>query len=369
MKVKDILQILYATAPLSWQENYDNSGLLVGNPESEVHKILVCLDVTEAVVEEAIKKDCQLIISHHPLIFHGIKKLTPSGFVEKSVIKAIKADVAIAAMHTNLDNSAEGVNKKISDKLGLVGAKILQPVKGKLKKLVTFCPVAYHEKVREAMLNAGAGHIGAYDSCSFNSEGKGTFRAGDNSNPFVGSIGEIHQENEWRIETIVPDHLLAEVINAMTRAHPYEEVAYDIYPLENSFTTVGSGMIGNLEKGLTETELLQLTAKTFGINFLRHSPFTEKVIKRVAVCGGSGAFLLQAAKAAQADAFITSDIKYHDFFEAEHSLLLIDAGHYETEQFTKELIADLLRKKIPNFAVLFSEVHTNAVGYFTQSNI
>jgi dinuclear metal center YbgI/SA1388 family protein len=310
-----------------------------------------------------------LIISHHPLIFHGIKKITPTGFVERALIKAIKADVAIAAMHTNLDNSAQGVNKKIADKLGLQEAKILQPVKGKLKKLVTFCPVDQAEKVRHAMFNAGAGHIGNYDSCSFNSEGTGTFKGGENTNPYVGNKGVMHFEKELRIETIVPDHLINSVTKAMIQSHPYEEVAYDIYPLDNIFDTVGAGMIGNLQQAVTEKAFLEHVSATFGTTFLRHSPFVGKKIQKVAVCGGSGAFLLKAAISAGADAFITADIKYHDFFEAENSLLLVDAGHYETEQFTKDLIADILRKKIPNFAVLFSEVHTNAVGYFTHSNI
>lgn len=369
MKVQDILNIIYETAAHSWQESYDNSGIIVGNPQAEVKKILICLDVTESVVDEAIQKNCDLIISHHPLIFHGIKKITPTGFVERALIKAIKADVAIAAMHTNLDNSAQGVNKKIADKLGLQEAKILQPVKGKLKKLVTFCPVDQAETVRQAMFNAGAGHIGNYDSCSFNSEGTGTFKGGENTNPYVGNKGVMHFEKELRIETIVPDHLINSVTKAMIQSHPYEEVAYDIYPLDNIFDTVGAGMIGNLQQAVTEKAFLEHVSATFGTTFLRHSPFIEKKIQKVAVCGGSGAFLLKAAISAGADAFITADIKYHDFFEAENSLLLVDAGHYETEQFTKDLIADILRKKIPNFAVLFSEVHTNAVGYFTHSNI
>ncbi len=369
MKLKEILRLLFEEAPLSWQESYDNSGLNVGDPEQEVTQALLCIDVTEEVVKEAIEKKCDLIISHHPPIFHGLKQLTPKGHVERAIIRAIKSNIAIVAMHTNLDNSLYGVNKKVADKLGLTNKKILQPQKGRLKKLVTFCPLSKAEEVRNAMFAAGAGKIGDYGACSFNLDGTGTFEAGMESNPYVGEIGKIHQEPETRIETVVPDHLLASSIQAMINAHPYEEVAYDIYPIENTYDKVGSGMLGSLKEAISETELLQLVADTFNTKVVRHTKFLGKKIQNIALCGGAGSFLLKAAKASGADAFITADVKYHEFFDADNSLLLVDAGHYETEQFTKDLIAEILRKKIPNFAVRFSEVNTNAVEYFSNRNL
>ncbi len=367
MKINEILGFILEVAPLSLQESYDNCGLIVGDPDAQVNKVLLCIDVTEAVVNEAVNKKCELIISHHPIIFKGLKRLTPASHVERVVLLAIRNNISIAAMHTNLDNSIQGVNKKIADILGLKQQKILQPSQGILKKLITFCPESHVENVRNAIFEAGAGYIGKYDCCSFSTNGTGTFRAGNEANPFVGEIGKLKHESETRIETILPAYLTQKVIRAMVEAHPYEEVAYDLYPLENSFDSVGAGMLGNFEKSLKERELLDLVMELFGTPVLRHSPFTGKLIQKVAVCGGSGAFLLTAAMKAKADVFLTADAKYHDFFETENSILFVDAGHYETEQFTKELIADILRKKIPNFAVLFSEVNTNAVGYYFKS--
>jgi dinuclear metal center YbgI/SA1388 family protein len=367
MKINELLSIILEVAPLSLQESYDNCGLIIGDPHAEINKVLLCIDVTEAVVEEAVSKECSLIISHHPIIFKGLKRLTPESHLERVVLKAIRNNIAIAAMHTNLDNSINGVNKKIADKLGLKHQRILQPTKGLLKKLVTFCPVSHVEDVRKAIFDAGAGQIGKYDCCSFNTEGTGTFRAGNEANPFIGDIGSLHHETEVRIETILPDFLTQKVIRAMISAHPYEEVAYDIYPLDNVYDSVGAGMLGTLENSLSEVGFMDLVMDVFGTPSLKHSPFTGKMVQNIAVCGGSGAFLLPAAMRAKADAFLTADVKYHDFFETENNLLLVDAGHYETEQFTKELIADILRKKIPNFAVLFSEVNTNAVGYYFKS--
>ncbi len=368
MKIKNLLELLYEEAPLSWQEDYDNSGLNIGDPEASTESVLVCLDVTEAAIDEAIEKRCGLIISHHPLVFHGIKQLVPKGPVERAVIKAVRAGIAIAAMHTNLDNSMKGVNKKIAEKLGLTQVNALQPFAGRLKKLTTFCPADHAETVRNAIFAAGGGNIGEYSSCSFNSEGTGTFKAGQHTNPFVGEKGKIHYEAETRIETIVPDHLLQRVVDAMIAAHPYEEVAYDIFPLDNSYDAAGTGAIGVLEKTLTETELIEHIAHVFQTKVLRYSALTGKPIQKLAVCGGAGVFLLQSAIRAGADAFVTADVKYHDFFEADKKLLLIDAGHYETEQYTIELIAEILRKKIPNFAVHISEVNTNAVNYFSSRN-
>lgn len=364
IKISELLQVLHESAPLSLQESYDNSGLLIGDPDKLVERVLLSLDVTEAVLDEAISKRCGLIVSHHPLIFKGLKHITPSSPVERAVLKAIQHDIAIASAHTNLDNVMHGVNGRIADKLGLEQISILKPVEGLLKKLVTFCPSAHAEKVRTAIFEAGAGHIGHYDCCSYNLEGFGTFRAGGEANPFVGKKNEIHHEPEHRIETILPSYLVQKVLQAMIAAHPYEEVAYDIYPLQNTFNKVGAGMVGQLKQPMSTEDFFRLVGKTFHNKVLRHSLPIDKPIHRVALCGGSGAFLISDAKASKADVFITADLKYHDFFEADGKLVLVDAGHFETEQFTKELIGDIIKKKIPNFAPLISEVNTNAVHYF-----
>lgn len=369
VKIDTLLNAIYEVAPLSWQESYDNSGLIIGDGSTEIDKVLLCIDVTEAVVDEAITNKCGLIISHHPIIFKGLKRLVPQNFVERIVIKAIKNNIAIAAIHTNIDNSLEGVNKKIAEHFHLNDLKVIQPLPGLLKKLVCFCPESHSNAVREAMFEAGAGSIGNYDSCSFNSNGTGTFRANDKANPFVGNVGTLHTEPEHRIETIVPAHRANSVVQAMLKTHPYEEVAFDIYPIENQFDGAGAGIIGMLKEPISERELLVKASEVFQIPTVRHSAFTGKPIQKIAICGGSGAFLISQTKKLRADAFITGDMKYHDFFEADKSVFLLDAGHYETEQFTRELIAEIITKKIPNFAVQFSEVNTNAVEYFFKPKL
>lgn len=366
MKISDIIGLFEESAPLSWQESYDNSGLIIGKPDAAVEAVLLCIDVIPEVVEEAISKKIGFILSHHPLIFKGLKKITGAGPVERSVMLALSHGISVASMHTNLDNSMQGVNRKIGEKLGLNHMRILQPMEARLKKLVTFCPESHAETVRQAIFSAGAGHIGNYDSCSYNVTGHGTFRGNEASNPFAGKVGKLHVEPEERIETIVPEHLVKGVISALLSAHPYEEVAYDIYPLENKFSGAGAGMTGFFDTPLTEDELLHKLQHTFGTPLIRHSPRTGKIIKKLAWCGGSGAFLIPNAKREKADAFLSADFKYHDFFEADGNILVVDAGHFETEQFTKELMADKIREKFPNFAVHFSEVNTNAVRYFIQ---
>ncbi|MBQ0130510.1 MAG: Nif3-like dinuclear metal center hexameric protein [bacterium] len=367
MTVKEILSCLTRVAPLSWQESYDNAGLQVGDENAEVSKALVALDVTEALVDEAVAKSCNLILSHHPLIFRGLKHLTPKSPIERAVMKAIKNDIAIISMHTNLDNSYLGVNRRLGEMLGLKNLHILQPMNGRLMKLVVFCPTDYAEKVRSAMFEAGAGCIGNYDSCSFNAAGQGSFRAGEETHPFVGEQGKLHFENEIRVETIVPDHLLNRVVSAMLKVHPYEEVAYDVYQLQNEFPLVGSGMIGEFETEMPETDFLNLVSETIGTPCLRHSALTGRMIKRVALCGGAGSFLLDDAKSDKADAFLSADMKYHDFFEPDGDILMVDGGHFETEQFTKELIRDLIRKNFSTFAAEIAETNANSVHYFVKS--
>jgi len=362
--IKDVTNFLESFAPLSLQESYDNAGLITGDINTEITTVLITLDVTEKVVEEAIQNKAQLIVSHHPVIFSGLKKITGKSYVERTIIKAIKNDIAIYAAHTNLDSVDGGVNRKICDKLELVNCKILQPASGHLKKLVTFIPVENAEQVREAIFNAGAGNIGNYDSCGFVAEGLGSFRGNENSNPFVGIKGEIHSEIEVRFETIFPGYLQGRIIEALLKTHPYEEVAYDIYPLENKFDKIGMGMVGTLVKPVTETEFLKQLKSIFNNGLIKHTALRGKQVEKVAVCGGSGSFLLNAAIAAGADFFVSGDFKYHQFFDAENKIVIADIGHFESEQFTKELFYELLTKKFPTFAIHLSEVGTNPVFYF-----
>jgi len=363
MRIKDIVKPLEEIAPVCLQESYDNSGLQIGYPDQEADKVLITLDITDEVVEEAIQKGCKLIISHHPLIFTGLKKITGKNYTERLVSKIIKNDIAVYAAHTNLDNAAQGINEILGKKLGLINLKILHPKKDLLRKLVTFCPTEHAEKVRTALFTAGAGHIGNYDSCSFNTPGTGSFRGLENSNPFTGETGKLHFENEIRIETIYPIYKEQDILKALFSSHPYEEVAYDIYPLNNTFCRVGAGMIGELEREADEIEFLKIIKKTIGAKIIRHSGLTGNKIRKVALCGGSGSFLIPEAVKAGADVYITGDIKYHDFFDAEKKILIADAGHFETEQFAKELIYSILIKNFPTFAVLISEINTNPISY------
>jgi dinuclear metal center YbgI/SA1388 family protein len=363
MLIRNVTTLLEQLAPLSYQESYDNSGLLIGSYETPLTGVLVTLDVTPQVVEEAKAKGVNLIVSHHPLIFSGIKRLIGKDYVEKAIILAIKNDIAVYAAHTNLDNIVDGVNSRIGEKLKLGNLKILQPKEDQLVKLVTFVPTNDAERVRTAMFNAGAGHIGNYDFCSYNLEGIGTFRAGKGTNPFVGKEGHLHTESEVRVEMIVPKARLAKVLRDMSAAHPYEEAAYDIYPLLNTFAGAGSGMIGELDQPVSELNFLKIVKKTFNVDSIRHTNLLGKKIQRVAFCGGSGSFLIKQAIAASADIFITGDVKYHQFFDAENKILIADIGHFESEQFTVEIFYEHLLKNFPKFAILKSEIKTNPINY------
>lgn len=363
-KLKEITQYLESLAPLALQESYDNAGLILGSSDTEVSSVLITLDVTEDVVDEAIEKGAQLIVAHHPIVFSGLKKITGKNFVERSLLKAIKNEIAIYAAHTNLDSVTGGVNSKICEKIGLADCRILQPAASQLKKLVTFIPAEHAEKVREAVFSAGAGNIGNYDSCGYNTEGLGSFRGNESTNPFVGEKGKLHFEKEIRFETIFPGFLQYKIINALLEAHPYEEVAYDIYPLENNYEKAGMGMIGTLPNEMAEEDFLRHLKNTFKTGVIKHTRLKGTPVKKVAVCGGAGSFLLQQAVAAKADVFVSGDFKYHQFFDAENKIVIADIGHFESEQFTKELFYELLTKKFPKFAVRLSEVNTNPVFYF-----
>lgn len=363
-RISEIIDHFESIAPVLLQESYDNSGLQVGQADAEIGSVLLTVDVTEAVIDEAVQKKCNLIIAHHPVIFSGLKKLTGNSDVERVIIKAVKNDIAIFIAHTNLDAAAGGVNAKICEKLGLLNPKVLQPISGQLKKLVTFIPFDAAEHVRESVFKAGAGHIGNYDWCGYNTEGTGSFRGSEDSNPFVGEKGKIHYEKEIRFETIFPGWLQKRIVQALIDSHPYEEVAYDIYPLENFLPNTGMGMLGVLPEPLDEMEFLNKIKSVFGSGCVKHTALRRKIISRVAVCGGSGSFLLKKAISERADFFISSDFKYHQFFDAEGKIVIVDVGHFESEQFTNELFYELLVKIFPKFAIRFSEVNTNPVSYF-----
>ncbi len=363
MTILEITEYLETIAPLQFQENYDNAGLIVGESSCECSGIIISLDVTEAVINEAISNNCNMVVAHHPIIFNGLKQLTGENYVERTIIKAIKNDITIYAIHTNLDNVKKGVNNKIAERIGLQNLQILQPKENILKKLIIFAPFKNAEDVRKSLFAAGAGNLGKYSECSFNSEGTGTFKAEQGADPYVGEIGKQHEEKEIKIEVIFPGYLEQEIIRAMIDSHPYEEVAYDIIPLGNYVAEIGSGLTGEIDKALDENDFLEKIKVAFGLKVIKHTAFSGKKVKKVAICGGAGSFLIPVALSHKVDVYITSDIKYHEFFEAE-DLVLIDIGHYESEQLTIDLLYEFLREKYPNFAVRKTEVITNPVHYF-----
>ena len=363
MKLKDLCSYLDSAVPLSFQESYDNSGLQIGIPEKEISSALITIDITEEVIEEAIAKKCDLIISHHPLIFSGIKSLSGRTFTERIIHKAVKNDIAIYSSHTNLDILTQGVSRKMAEKLKLNEIKVLSPLAKSLLKLVTYIPESHLERVSEALFEAGAGVTGNYDHCGFVTSGTGSFRGNESSSPFVGEKGRIHFEKEARFETVMFSHLKEKVLRALLEVHPYEEVAYDIYSVENDNVDVGSGCIGYFKNAMDEDDFLKLVSSVFTAKGLRYSKPIGKHIEKVALCGGSGASLLHAAISSGADAFITADIKYHSFFDADNKILLVDTGHFESEKFSTEILFDLIIKKFPKFAVLFSETNTNPINY------
>ncbi len=362
MKISEIMNCLEQVAPLQLQESYDNAGLITGESGWEVTGVLVTLDATEAVIDEAISKKCNLVVAHHPIVFSGLKKINGKTYVERTIIKAIKNDIAIYAIHTNLDNVQQGVNLKIAKKLGLINTQILQPKSGLLNKLVTFVPHASLEQVKKAIFEAGAGNIGNYDECSFAVTGNGTFRGNENSNPAAGKPGQQHTEPESRLETIFPSYLKNKVLAALFQAHPYEEVAYDIYTLENQWNGVGAGLIGELQEPMESMNFLKHLKIKMNIEAIRYTE-VDKPIRKVALCGGAGSFLLRHAISAGADAYVSADFKYHEFFDAENKVMIADIGHYESEFFTKELLKEIILEKFPTFAVLLSELNTNPIKY------
>jgi len=363
MKIKDILNVIEQIAPIDLQEGFDNSGVQIGDVNQEAKAALLCIDVTEEVIDEAIALGCNLIISHHPLLFKAFKSLTGKGYIERCVMKACKHDIVVYAAHTNLDNAAQGVNYYLAKMLNLQNIRILAPMQKKLLKLVTFVPDDHLDNVRQALFNAGTGFIGNYDSCSYSVDGEGTFRAGEGADPFVGRIGEFHVEDERRLEVVLPAFKKEDVRRALIAVHPYEEPAYDFYALENDWAQVGSGVVGTLPEALEEEDFLYAVKDTLRLKVLQHSRYTGRQVRDVAICGGAGAFLIPQAIRYGADVFITGEAKYNDFYDVESRVLLATVGHYESEVCTKDIFFDLLSKKIPTFALNKSGYDENPVKY------
>jgi len=364
MKLYEITSFLEDFAPLDYQEGYDNSGLIVGKQGQEITKAIISLDCTEAIIDEAIQSGVNLIISHHPIVFKGIKRFNEADYVERILSKAIKNDIALYAIHTNLDNIQQGVNKRIMDQLGVEKPTILAPKNQILKKLTVFVPEENALQLRNALFTAGAGNIGNYSECSFNIQGTGTFLPKENSNPTLGEIGMRENVQETSIEVIYPSPLERKILIAMFQHHPYEEIAYNIYSLTNSFQEVGSGMIGNLKEAYSSQEFLKFVKERMQVSVIRHTQELNKPIQRIAVCGGAGSFLLKQAIRAGADAFISADFKYHEFFDADEKVMIADIGHFESEQFTQHLLLEKIQNKFPNFAIRITFENTNPVKYY-----
>ena len=364
MKIRELTQFLEKIAPPQYQADYDNAGLIVGNFDSEVTGVLVCLDSTEAIIEEAISLGCNVVVAHHPIVFKGLKKLNGRNYVERTVISAIKNDVAIFAIHTNLDSVyRQGVNTKIAEILGLKNTKILAPKRQILTKLTGFVPVENTQKVLDALFAAGAGQIGEYKNCSFRTEGVGTFTPTGNANPHIGLIGKAEEVKENRIEVIFPSFMENKILSALRLAHPYEEVAYYLHVLENENSEVGAGMFGELEAEMDAMDFLKLLKEKFKTGCVRHTNLLNKKIKKVAVCGGAGGFLLNHAKAAGADIFVTADYKYHEFFDADRQIIIADVGHFESEQFTIDLLGEILQNEFEYLQVFLTKNITNPINY------
>ena len=364
MIIKEITDYLESLAPISSQESYDNSGLIVGDSATEVTNVLISLDCIESTVDEAIELGCELIIAHHPIVFSGLKKLNGKNYIERTVIIAIKNDIAIYAIHTNFDNYRFGVNDEIADRLKLMNRKLLAPKSNVLSKVSFFVPAENKDEVVSAMFSAGAGEVGEYSECSFQTEGIGTFKPSENANPVEGKRGELSTVNELKVEVLCSQHSLGRVLNAMYQTHPYEEVAHDIYAIQNKNQFEGSGMIGDLEVEMDAILFLTELKKTFNCGVIRHTEILDKKIKRVALCGGSGSFLLEKAKSQNADIFITGDFKYHEFFDADKQLVIADIGHFESEQYTSNRLERILIKKFTKFAVHLTKENTNPIKYF-----
>ncbi|MFN7279524.1 MAG: Nif3-like dinuclear metal center hexameric protein [bacterium] len=363
MTIGEIINMLETVAPPSLQESWDNSGLLTGRSTTDCSGVLLALDVTDAVLSEAVSRGCNLVVAHHPMIFRGLKRIDEDEPTGRLTAFAIRHDLAVYAMHTNLDNIIGGVNGVLADRFGLTDRRVLQPMNGQLMKLVCMIPEGHLEAVSRAVFEAGAGRIGDYEDCGFTTSGIGTFTPMSGANPFIGAEGRPETVREHRFEVILPAWRQRPVLAAMRSAHPYEEVAFDLVKLENEWSGVGSGIIGRLPAPMTEAAFLEHVKAVTGLPVLRHSRLTGRPIQTLALCGGAGAFLIRRAVGVRADAYLTGDLKYHDFFEPDGRLLLADIGHYESEHSAVDLLYNILTKKNHTFAVLKSETDTNPVNY------
>jgi dinuclear metal center YbgI/SA1388 family protein len=362
--IQELTDFMASLAPPAYQEDYDNAGLIVGNPATTITGVLLALDCTENVVAEAVRRGCNVVVAHHPIVFRGLKKLNGKNYVERTVIDAIRADVALYAIHTNLDHVAHGVNAMIASRLGLSKVRVLAPKRQLLMKLTFFVPDQQSQTVLDALFATGAGHVGNYSECSFQLAGEGTFKPGIDTNPYLGEVGKLERVAEKRVEVLFPAHLETRIMQVLRRSHPYEEVAYYLHRLENEHQDVGAGAIGELPQPMSSSDFLGYVKERMNVNVIKYTPTEAPMVRRVAVCGGAGSFLLPNALSAQADAFITADFKYHEFFDAENRIMICDIGHYESEVFTKQLLFNHISKKFDNFALYLSEVNTNPVSYY-----
>lgn len=362
--IQQLISHLETLAPPSYQEGYDNSGLIVGDPATEITGVLFSLDCTEPVIEEAIQKGCNLVVAHHPIVFKGLKRLNGKNYVERTVIMAIQHGVAIYAIHTNLDHVLTGVNAMISERLGLQNVRILAPKKELLMKLTFFVPAESSQLVLDALYAEGAGQIGNYSKCSFQTTGTGTFLPVENAKPVVGELGKLEIITEQRVEVLFLAHQEHRIMAALRKAHPYEEVAYYVQRIENEHQEVGAGAVGELPEAMPVQDFLAHLKKSMNASVVKYTSSSTATIKKVAVCGGAGSFLLSHALRAGADAFVTADYKYHEFFDAENRIVICDIGHYESEVYTKQVLFNNISKKFDNFALYLSEVNTNPVSYF-----
>ena len=363
-KISEFTSALEQIAPPAYQESYDNAGLIVGDPSAEITGVLLSLDATEDIVNEAVKRNCNLILAHHPIVFRGLKKITGRNYVERTIIGAIKTDTAIYAAHTNLDNVRAGVNAKICEKIGLENCRILVPKTDSHRKLSVFVPAENAKHLQAALAKAGAGRLGNYSDCAFLSEGTGTFRPDDGANPHLGRPGETEEVREVKIEMLFPTYLQGKIIRAMRQNHPYEEVAHFITDSFHDNPDAGSGMIGELAQPLDYREFLAELKTKMELPLIRHTAPAGRPIRNVAVCGGAGGFLLNAAAGTGADVFVTADYKYHEFFDADGRLMIADIGHYESEKYTGELFCELLRPHFPALKIELAKSRTNPVYYF-----
>ena len=364
MTISEFIRQLSTKIRFSYAEDFDNVGLLCGRPEQELRGVLVCHDALESVVQEAIEKGCNCIVAFHPIIFSGLKSITGKSYVERAVMLALENKIAIIAVHTAWDNDFYGVNHGIAKALGLRHLQVLIPKKDALSQLRFFVPVEAAEQVRSAIFATGAGTIGQYADCSFNIHGTGTFLPLEKASPAYGEVGTWEQVSEMEVQILVENWQLPAAIQAMKDAHPYEEVAYYVTSLRNENHHAGLGQFGLLDEEMSAQEFLSECRAVFDVPVIRTSSHFTGRIRKVAVLGGSGASGISAAKKLGCDAYVSSDFKYHDFFQGDENFLLADVGHFESERFVSQQLADVISNILPTFAVLKSETKTNPVNYF-----